>query len=218
MNKKIIETRCTPITLERREEEQSGIIKGRAVVYSSWTDIGWFDEIIEPGALDSTDLTDVRLCLNHDTSYVYARSRRNNPRSTMQLFPGEAGLDISASLNLEGSPKARDLWSAIEREDIDKMSFMFTVDSDRWDDLESDHPKRHILKIGRIFEVSAVTFPAYDTTFITTSGKDALDSARAAALENARQARSDAPDGADEEQTRKEIEILKLKTKILGGI
>ena len=94
-NTKDLETRYFSVDLETRAEGEMGIIEGRPIVYNSRTNIGAFDEVIEQGALDGADLTDVRLCLNHDTSYVYARSRRNNPNSTMQLIPNEFGLDIS---------------------------------------------------------------------------------------------------------------------------
>jgi phage head maturation protease len=68
------------------------------------------------------------------------------------------------------------------------MSFMFTIDRDSWDDIESDHPTRHIRSIVRVFEVSAVTFPAYAQTSIQARGvSDALESAKES-LESARQA------------------------------
>lgn len=62
----------------RAEENESGnVILGRPIVYDSKTDLGWFDEIIEHGALDSTDLTDVRFLVNHDTNKIpLARSRK----------------------------------------------------------------------------------------------------------------------------------------------
>ena len=69
------------------------------------------------------------------------------------------------------------------------MSFMFTVKSDRWEDLDSDYPTRHITELDRIFEVSACTFPAYESSSINArsveTGKASLDSAKEA-LENAR--------------------------------
>lgn len=192
--KKELETRVYSVSLETRDDEQeNGIVKGRPIVYSSRTDLGWFDEIIEPGALDLTDLSDVRLCLNHDTSYVYARSRRNNPNSTMKLNPNEYGLDIEASLAVDESARAKDLFTAIKREDINKMSFMFSVEADEWEDLESDHPTRHIKKIGSVVEVSAVTFPAYDTTSINARSKEALENARSA-LERAKELREKSVD------------------------
>lgn len=208
MPRKELETRTYSVQLESREEGDNGIITGRPIVYNSRTNLGWFDEVIESGALDQADLTDVRLCLNHDTSYVYARSRRNNPNSTMQLQPNEYGLDITARLAIRESPKAQDYYTAVQREDIDKMSFMFSVDGEEWTELESDHPTRHITKIGSVVEVSAVTFPAYESTEITARSKEALESARSA-LESARQLNA--------KSLESDLELLKAKTKILGG-
>jgi phage head maturation protease len=55
---------------------------------------------------------------------------------------------------------------------------MFTIDREEWEDLESDHPTRHIKSIGQVLEVSAVTFPAYEATEISARAKEALDSAK----------------------------------------
>ena len=146
------------VNLETREEEEMGIVEGRPIVFDNRTNIGGlFDEIIERGALDKTDLTDVRLCLNHDTSFVYARSRRNNKNSTMKLFVDENGLCFRAKLDIKNSPRAMDYYSAIKRGDIDKMSFMFGIDKDDWEDLESEIPTRHIKSISTVVEISAVT-------------------------------------------------------------
>lgn len=200
-------TRCYNVELEAREEDSLGKISGRPIVYNSRTDLGWFDEVIEVGALDDADLTDVRLCLNHDTSYVYARSRRNNPNSTMRLTVDQSGMGFEADLALEESPKARDYYSAVKRGDIDKMSFMFSVKEDRWEDIDTDHPTRHITKIGSVVEVSAVTFPAYDATSIQIDArnKEALESARQS-LENEKQQRA-------KELESLELEKLKLQIR-----
>lgn len=180
-------TRYYDVILETRESGENGTITGRPIVYNSRTNLGCFDEVIETGALDSADLTDVRLCLNHDTSYVYARSRRNNPNSTMRLGLDMNGMNIEADLAINESPRARDFYSAVKRGDIDKMSFMFSIDDEEWENLESDHPTRHIRKIGSVVEVSAVTFPAYKSTEINARSVEALENARAA-VETARAA------------------------------
>ena len=203
-----IERRFYDVNLETREEGDIGTITGRPIVYNSRADLGWFDEVIEAGALNQTDLTDVRLCLNHDTSYVYARSRRNNPNSTMRLITNNEGLDIEADLAIGNSPKAMDYFSAVKRGDMDKMSFMFTIDEERWENLESSHPTRFITKIGTVYEVSAVTFPAYDSTSINARSKEALDNARSA-LERARQQTAKPVDTG--------LELEKEKLKLLGG-
>lgn len=208
-------TRAFQTGFETREEEGQGIITGRPVVLNSVTDLGFCDEVIDGRALDGTDLTDVRLCLDHDTSYVYARSRNNTPNSTMQIYTDAEGLGFRANLAINDSPKAQDYYSAIKRRDIDKMSFMFTVDGYEWEKLESDHPTRRITKIGKIYEISAVTFPAYDSTNIEARDADRLESVKRE-LESARaEMRADIP--LDSGNTN-ELELIKEKIKILGGL
>lgn len=209
-----LEMRIFPSELTARAEGETGTIHGRPIVFNSRTDLGYFDEIIDPRALDQADLTDVRLCLNHDTSYVYARSRRNNPRSTMRLAVGPEGMDIEADLAIGQSPRAQDYYSAVERGDMDKMSFMFSVKRDEWMDLESDHPTRRILEIGSVVEVSCVTFPAYEATSIEINerSKEALESARRA-VETAREQRDKAVETDLELRRLKNANLIKL-----GGI
>ena len=154
-------------------------ITGRPIVYNSRTDLGWFDEIIEAGALDKANLKDVRFLVNHDTSMIpLARSRNNNKNSTMQMEVDKDGMGIRVNLDTENNTEAKNLYSAIKRGDISGMSFMFTIDDEEWENLESDHPTRHIRKIGTVLEVSAVTFPAYEATEISARAKEALDSAK----------------------------------------
>lgn len=200
------------VELETRDGENGeGTVKGTPIVFESRTDLGFFDEIIDRGALTDANLNDVRLCLNHDTSYVYARSRRNQPNSTMHLQVTEQGLDIEADLALKDSPKARDFYSAIKRGDIDKMSFMFSIDEEYWENLESEHPTRHITKIGSVVEVSAVTFPAYDSTSINArSESEALERARQAVETAREQTRSNETDNSVSEL---ELEKAKFKFK-----
>lgn len=169
-----------------QNEDEVGVITGRPIVYNSKTDLGYFDEVIERGALNGADLRDVRFLVNHDTSKIpLARSRNNNANSTMQLMPDDQGMAIRVNLDVKNNSDARNLYSAIERGDITGMSFMFRIDDEEWTELESDHPTRHVRKISDVVEVSACTFPAYDDTSISTRNKEALDSAKLA-LDSAR--------------------------------
>lgn len=171
----------------------TGIIRGRPIVYESKTNLGHFDEIIKRGALKGANLKDVRFLVNHDMSRIpLARSRNNNERSTMQLKPDDDGLSIRVTLDVENNSESRALYSAVKRGDISGMSFLFAVGEEDWTGLDTDHPTRSILSIAEVLEVSAVTFPAYESTEIETRSKSALDSARARALDSARTA----PDGA----------------------
>lgn len=185
-------------------EDRGHEIEGRAIVYGQRTNLGWYDEIIADGALKDTDLRDVRLLVNHNTDMIpLARSRNNNANSTMQLSVVEGeGMDIRADLDYENNADARSLYSAIERGDISGMSFMFVVDSDSWDDLESEHPTRTITGIKRVMEVSAVTFPAYSATSLQARGlAEALESAKAS-LESAK------AEAREIERRRQKIKIL----------
>ena len=169
----------------QQDEKHGNMLTGRPIVYDERTDLGWYDEIIERGALDDADLKDVRFLINHNTDMIpLARSRNNNENSTMQMSIDEEGMEIRVDLDTENNVEAKSLYSAVERGDLDGMSFMFSVDGDKWDEIESDHPTRTITKISRVFEVSAVTFPAYEATSISARGLDsALDSAKSS-LEN----------------------------------
>ena len=148
-------------------EENKNTVVGVPIVFGRSTDIGgWWEEEIEEGAIDLEALKDVRFLVNHDTNGIpLARSRNNNANSTMRLTIEQDGVHMAADLD-EKNPKAVELLSAIERQDISGMSFMFIVDGDRWENLESDYPKRYITHISQIFEVSAVTWPAYEQTSI----------------------------------------------------
>lgn len=186
-----------------KDETHGNVLTGRPIVFGQRTDLGWYDEIIEAEALADTDLRDVRFLVNHNTDMIpLARSRNNNENSTMQMTVGTEGMDIRVDLDVENNADAKSLYSAVSRGDISGMSFMFIVDKDSWDDVDSDHPTRRIRSIKSVLEVSAVTFPAYTQTSITARGlSDALESARAS---------------LDSEKARlREIERRKQKIRIL---
>jgi HK97 family phage prohead protease len=189
------------------DEQHGNILTGTPIVFGKRTDLGWCDEIIDDGALDDTDLRDVRFLVNHNTDMIpLARSRNNNENSTMQLsVVPQKGMDIRVDLDTENNAEAKSLYSAVQRGDLSGMSFMFAVNEDAWEDLDSEHPTRHIRSFAKVFEVSAVTFPAYEATSIQARGlSEALESARAS-LESARAAKL-------------EIEKRKQKIRILSEV
>ena len=129
----------------------------------------------------------------------------------MTLSIDDQGLLIDAKLDTRNNPEAAALYSAISRGDVDGMSFCFVVAEDTWDWSDEDHPKRTINKISKVYEVSAVTFPAYEDTDISArSDKEALDNARQL-LESKREEERKAV------ETANEIEMLKIQNRILGG-
>lgn len=198
-----------------QDEERGSVLVGRPIVYESKTDIGgWFEEVISRGALERTDLTDVRFLVNHDTNKIpLARSRRNTENSTMRLTVDNDGMAMRVVLDTENNSEAKNLYSAVQRGDITGMSFLFSVarDGDEWHNLDSDYPSRRINDIASVVEVSAVTFPAYDTTHIDARDRSALDNARQA-VETARSGQ-----GRPVDTDQKELELLKLKA-LYGGM
>ena len=199
------EIRAFNFEVRAEENEEHGhFLSGQPIIYDERTNLGWYDEVIADGALTDTDLRDVRFLVNHNTDMIpLARSRNNNENSTMQLEVQEGrGLFIRVDLDTENNSEARSLYSAVERKDITGMSFMFVVDGDEWGDLDSEHPVRTIRSISKVFEVSAVTFPAYEATSIQARGlSDALESAKES-LESAR------AEKREQERRKQKIRLL----------
>ena len=180
------ETRAFEFEVRAEQNEEHGShLTGMPIVFNQQTDLGWYTEVIDSHALDDTDLRDVRFLVNHNVDMIpLARSRNNNANSTMQMTVTEEGMQIRVDLDTENNADARTLYSAVQRGDISGMSFMFSVDTAEWAGLDTDHPTRTILRIGKVFEVSAVTWPAYEQTNIEAasaaleSAKEVLESAR----------------------------------------
>lgn len=193
--------------------EGGNIVEGHAAVFGQQTNMYWYSETIQRGAFDKTDFTDVLFSVNHDLDNIpLARSRNNNANSTLQLQVDDQGLNTRATLDVENNADARALYSAVGRGDINGMSMIFVVAEDEWTGLDTDLPHRNIISISKVYEVSAVSFPAYEGTDINVRGKDALESAKRA-LESAR---AKELESSDDEQRQKELEILKLKSSILA--
>ena len=98
---KMTVTRAYDFEVRAKHDDEHGYyLEGRPIIYGSRTDLGYFDEIIEPGALDGADLRDVRFLVNHNTNMIpLARSRRNNKNSTMQMSVDDKGMHIRVNLD-----------------------------------------------------------------------------------------------------------------------
>ena len=143
----------------RRGKRGPGTVAGYAAVYDKWTDLGWFEERIAPGAfsesLASSD-SDVRALFGHDSGRVLGRTKSG----TLKLADDAVGL--RAKIDLPDTSDGRDLAVSVGRGDIDGMSFGFFVVEDNWEYAKTagEKDRRTLLKID-IYEVSAVAFPAY---------------------------------------------------------
>ena len=156
------EVRSMPVSIDD-SQDQKMLIQGYAIRFNEPAVFNFdgveYREVIDPRALDKTDMRDVPLRYNHsDNVMVMARTRNK----TLQLIKDEQGLRILA--DLANTTAGRDLYELIKRGDVDKMSFAFTVAKD---DYDRETRTRTILAIDKIFDVSAVDTPAYETTSIS---------------------------------------------------
>ena len=218
MNKEVRSLEFEIRAEETGQEKRAGRLTGTPIVFDQATDMGWYQEIIDKDALIDCDLKDVRFLVGHDTTGIpLARSRNNNENSTMQLTVTDRGMEIRVDLDIENNPRAKELYSAVQRGDISGMSFMFIVDRDAWDDIDTDYPKRTILGIRTVLEVSAVAFPAYPQTDIqiqAASEGESLESVRAS-LESAKQKLAEERAAQAEEERR--TALIERLNNLKGG-
>ncbi len=146
----------------RASGDSSHKVAGYAALFDSPTTIrdwmGDFQETIKPGAFTKTlkDGADVRFLINHD-GLPLARTKSG----TLKLSEDSKGLHMEAELDHRNS-LASDLANSIERGDLDQMSFAFEPVRQAW---TKDYTERDIIE-AKLFDVSAVTYPAYSDTSI----------------------------------------------------
>ena len=136
-------------------------IEGYAVVFNS-PETYSYTEVIDEHALDETDMSDVVLRYNHNDSFMVLARTRNK---SLNLNVDEKGLMIDAKLQ-DDITDHRNIYNAIKSGLIDKQSFAFTVDEDEYD---YDTDTRTIKKIGKLFDVSVVDQPFYNSTDVSVA-------------------------------------------------
>lgn len=191
----------------REENEESYVVEGYATTfeqeYTLWEEENYIvREVVDKDAFKNCDLTDVIMQYNHE-GRVFARIRNN----TLTVEPDEYGLKIRADLG--GTEGGRELFDEIRGGYTDKMSFGFIVRKDSVTETEEDGGKtiilRRILDVKKVFDVSAVSIPANDTTEIT---------ARNFAVGAIRKAETER---LTRENLKKKREALALRCRLLCG-
>lgn len=166
-------------SFERRAEENGDkTVEGYATTFSqpyelyrdSWNGYVYIvREQVDPAAFDDTDMSDVIMQYNHE-GRVFARGSNG----TLELDPDSHGLHIRAKLG--GTEIGRQLYEEINGGYTTKMSFGFRVSEDRREETEERDVEsgvttvtvlRTILKISKLYDVSAVSLPANDATSIS---------------------------------------------------
>lgn len=151
------EVRLLEVELRTPEEEDKMIVEGYAITFNSPATHG-YTEIISDKALDNTDMSDVPLKYNHEDSHLIMARTRNK---SLELKKDDKGLFIRAELIDTQSNK--DIYKSIKAGLIDKMSFAFTT---RGDEYDYDTDTRTITDIDKLYDVSVVDMPFYDSTSV----------------------------------------------------
>ena len=141
----------------RAAGDDSLVIEGYAANFDTETDLGYFRETIARGAFDDVLEDDVRLLLNHEGAPM---ARTTN--GTLELSVDENGLKYRAAL--ADTQDGRDLYKLIKRGDISQSSFAFTITDEKWSE---DRSTRTVQRMGKLLDVSPVTYPAYATTTVS---------------------------------------------------
>lgn len=147
----------------RAEDSEDGKmeIKGYAAVFNS-PETYDYTEVIDSGAFNEADMSDVVLRYNHNDSFMVLARTRNK---SLTLDVDDKGLMIDAFLQ-DDITEHKNIYNAIKSGLIDKQSFAFTVEEDQYD-YETD--TRTITKIGKLFDVSVVDQPFYNATDVSVA-------------------------------------------------
>ena len=154
---------------ENDDADEKMIVRGYASTFNEpYTLFEWegtkYQEQVDSHAFDEADMSDVIFQYNHE-GRVFARQSNN----TLAVFPDERGLSIEADLG--GTEIGRSLYEEIKGGYTTKMSFGFRVTGDKWEERKAEDGTviqlRTITKIGKVYDVSAVSIPANDATSIS---------------------------------------------------
>ena len=169
MNKR--ETRLAEVELI--EENEKMILEGYAIIYNEETFIGsedyGFIESISPDAITEDAIRDVPMKYNHMDSFLIIARTKNQ---SLQLTSDEHGLKVRAELL--DTQHNKDIYKMVKSGLLESMSFAFTVKDQEWDH-EGDIPRRYIKEIDRLYDVSIVDIPAYDSTSIFARSLESMD-------------------------------------------
>lgn len=155
-----IRTICKPVKVELRDDGTVGSIYGYPIVYNKDSEGMGFIERIAPGAAkNALKRSDIRALKNHDASLIFGRQGVN-----MAFKDDKEGLRYEAT-SID-TRNFREVAEEVRLKLLTGQSFGFTIKSDEWADLDTDHPTRTITEIDQIFDVGPVTYPAYQDTTV----------------------------------------------------
>lgn len=160
---------CFKVETRSEENESNYFVEGYASTFDEYvlfeSDGIQYKEKIEPTAFEKCDMSDVVFLKDH-TGTVFARTRNN----TVQLEIDEHGLKTRTDLSKTSA--AREMYEEIRAGMYDQMSFAFIVDDD---DYDAKTHTRTIRSISKLYDVSAVSFPANGFTDISVATRSRFD-------------------------------------------
>ena len=214
MNK---EVRYSPIVF-RNLEEDSRRLEGRAIVFDSYSNnLGFYEKINRSAVTQELiNNSDIIFTFNHDPNQLLARFRNGGGSLDVELR--EDG--VYFSFDIPNTTLGNDIYELIKRGDISNCSFCFTVadekDSQKWEKRDGKM-YREIMKISGLYDLSAVTYPAYSDTDINARSIEArniaeeeLDKIIKEAEEKAAEAEAEAEVENREEEKPEEKEVENL--------
>jgi HK97 family phage prohead protease len=157
------ERRTISLPVECRKDEDKPALSGYAAVFNEVAEIaGLFRERISPGAFaNAVNTDDVRALFNHDANFVLGRTTAK----TLRLSEDDRGLRYD--IDPPDTQWARDLMVSVSRGDVNQSSFAFEVIEDEWDYGKRGEIPTRTIKSVRLYDVSPVTYPAYEGTTVS---------------------------------------------------
>lgn len=218
MNK---EVRYSPIVF-RNLEGDSRRLEGRAIVFDSYSNnLGFYEKINRSAVTQELiNNSDIIFTFNHDPNQLLARYRNGGGSLDVELR--EDG--VYFSFDIPNTTLGNDIYELIKRGDISNCSFCFSIsdekDSQKWEKREGKM-YREIMKIGGLYDLSAVTYPAYSDTDINARSIEARNIAEAEldkiikeAEEKAEEQEKEQENREEEKPEEKEVENLDEKTEV----
>lgn len=160
--------RSTPQQFRTRDDGDDLVIEGYFAVFDSpyvlWDGA---TEIVKPGAFAGCLSGDIRALIDHDTRLVLGRTKAG----TLTLREDARGLYGTIKINRDDAD-AMSLYARVQRGDVDQCSFGFDIEEETFVDLGGGQCRWEINKVNPLYEVSVVTYPAYEETAVKARHAD----------------------------------------------
>ena len=171
--------RSAPMAFETRNDENGPVIAGYFAVFNNPTEL-WHGciEQVAPGAFSSSLGGDVRALIDHDTRLVIGRTTAG----TLSLREDETGLYGEIKINEQDSD-AMNLYARVQRGDVSQCSFGFDIVAEDYVLSEDGQTCTWTVRDVVLYEVSVVTFPAYEATSVEARGAVGANSLNFSRLE-----------------------------------